>query len=233
MVSRQVDESMAHKPKAKGKGTAASSEAGKVRATRAAAPSAAARSKTKSGAGSKAASKSQAVKSRLKGAKTVAAVVKSKTVAKASTAKAAKAKPSVKVEKPTVAARPVAVSKSLPIKTRKPKTPLLAAKEAKFALGQVVKHRIYAFRGVVFDIDPVFSNTEDWWLAIPADVRPRKDQPFYHLLAENDETEYIAYVSEQNLIADTSGQPLRHPQLQELFVEDDEGRLRAVFMQPN
>ena len=104
---------------------------------------------------------------------------------------------------------------------------------AKFALGQVVRHRIYAFRGVVFDIDPVFNNTEDWWLAIPAEIRPRKDQPFYHLLAENDETEYIAYVSEQNLLPDESGVPLRHPQLGEFFVEDDDGRLRAVFMQPN
>ena len=104
---------------------------------------------------------------------------------------------------------------------------------AKFSLGQVVRHRIYAFRGVVFDIDPVFSNTEDWWLAIPAEIRPVKDQPFYHLLAENEETEYIAYVSEQNLLADDSGLPLRHPQITDFFIEDDEGRLRAVFMQPN
>ena len=71
---------------------------------------------------------------------------------------------------------------------------------AKYRIGQVVKHRIYPFRGVVFDIDPVFDNTEEWWQSIPADVRPRKDQPFYHLFAENAETEYIAYVSEQNLL---------------------------------
>jgi len=116
---------------------------------------------------------------------------------------------------------------------RKKKPQASAVRTAKFALGQVVRHRLYAFRGVVFDIDPVFSNTEDWWLAIPAEIRPVKDQPFYHLLAENDETEYIAYVSEQNLLADDSGAPLRHPQLGEFFVEDDEGRLRAVFMQPN
>jgi heat shock protein HspQ len=104
-----------------------------------------------------------------------------------------------------------------------------AMRKAKFALGQVVRHRVYAFRGVVFDIDPVFNNTEDWWLSIPAEIRPIKDQPFYHLLAENAETEYIAYVSEQNLLADNSGEPLRHPQLGDYFVEDEDGRYRAVF----
>jgi heat shock protein HspQ len=82
---------------------------------------------------------------------------------------------------------------------------------AKYKLGDVVKHRVFPFRGVVFDIDPVFNNTEEWWLAIPENVRPHKDQPFYHLFAENGESEYIAYVSEQNLLPDTSGEPVRHP----------------------
>jgi len=85
---------------------------------------------------------------------------------------------------------------------------------AKYKIGQVVKHRVYPFRGVVFDIDPEFDNTEEWWESIPADVRPRKDQPFYHLFAENAESEYIAYVSEQNLLPDTSDKPLRHPQVE-------------------
>ena len=71
-------------------------------------------------------------------------------------------------------------------------------RNAKYTVGQIVKHRIYPFRGVIFDIDPVFNNTEEWWQAIPAEIRPRKDQPFYHLFAENSETEYVAYVSEQN-----------------------------------
>jgi len=79
------------------------------------------------------------------------------------------------------------------------------ARDAKFHLGQVVRHRLYPFRGVIFDVDPVFANTEEWWQAIPAEIRPHKDQPFYHLFAENEETEYVAYVSEQNLLADTSG----------------------------
>ena len=104
-------------------------------------------------------------------------------------------------------------------------------KRAKFSVGQVVRHRFYPFRGVVFDIDPEFANTEEWWESIPSDIRPSKNQPFYHLLAENDETEYIAYVSEQNLLPDESGNPLRHPQISELFVEDDDGHLRAVFLQ--
>jgi len=116
---------------------------------------------------------------------------------------------------------------------KKAATPPLSIRRAKYAVGQVVRHRVYEFRGVVFDIDPVFNNTEDWWLSIPAEVRPVKDQPFYHLLAENSETEYIAYVSEQNLLPDESGEPLRHPQLGDYFVEDENGRYRAVFIQPH
>ncbi len=96
---------------------------------------------------------------------------------------------------------------------------------ARFTIGDVVKHRIYPFRGVVFDVDPVFNNTDEWWEAIPADVRPHKDQPFYHLLAENEETEYVAYVSEQNLLPDDSDQPLRNPQIAEFFHEGPDGHL--------
>lgn len=97
-------------------------------------------------------------------------------------------------------------------------------KTAKFAIGQVVRHRLFPFRGVVFDVDPQFNNTEEWYQAIPKEVRPRKDQPFYHLLAENSETEYIAYVSEQNLLEDASGEPVRHPQLGEMFDRRPDGK---------
>ena len=97
---------------------------------------------------------------------------------------------------------------------------------AKFGLGAVVRHRIYPFRGIVFDIDPVFDNTEEWWLAIPEEVRPRKDQPFYHLLAENAESEYVAYVSEQNLLPDTSGEALRHTGIAEVFERGADGHYR-------
>jgi heat shock protein HspQ len=94
-------------------------------------------------------------------------------------------------------------------------------REARFRIGQVVRHRIHPFRGVIFDVDPVFANTEEWWLAIPEAVRPRKDQPYYHLLAENAESTYVAYVSEQNLLPDGEHGPVQHPQVRALF-----GRLR-------
>ncbi|KZL17549.1 Heat shock protein HspQ [Pseudovibrio axinellae] len=96
-------------------------------------------------------------------------------------------------------------------------------KTAKFRIGQVVRHRLYPFRGIVFDVDPTFDNTDEWWESIPEDARPNKDQPFYHLLAENAESEYIAYVSEQNLETDDSGEPVRHPQVEELFDETMDG----------
>jgi heat shock protein HspQ len=99
-------------------------------------------------------------------------------------------------------------------------------REAKFQIGQVVKHRLFAFRGVIFDIDPEFNNTEEWWLSIPAEARPRKDQPFYHLFAENAETEYIAYVSEQNLLPDESGKPIRHPEVASFFDKRPDGAYR-------
>ena len=93
----------------------------------------------------------------------------------------------------------------------------MSTRLAKFAIGQVVRHRIFAFRGVIFDVDPEFANTEEWWLSIPEHVRPRKDQPFYHLLAENDQGSYNAYVSEQNLLPDDSGEAVGHPHTQLIF----------------
>lgn len=97
---------------------------------------------------------------------------------------------------------------------------------ARFFIGQIVRHRIYPFRGVIFDVDPIFDNTEEWYQAIPEDIRPRKDQPFYHLFAENEETEYVAYCSEQNLVPDDSGQPVRHPQIGEMFDGPVDGAYR-------
>ena len=88
---------------------------------------------------------------------------------------------------------------------------------AKFAIGQVVRHRVFPFRGVIFDVDPQFANSEEWWNAIPEDIRPRRDQPFYHLLAENGESTYVAYVSEQNLLADETGEPVGHPHTALIF----------------
>lgn len=103
--------------------------------------------------------------------------------------------------------------------------------QAKFTIGQVVKHRFFSFRGIIYDVDPEFANTQEWWESIPEEIRPAKEQPYYHLLAENDETEYVAYVSEQNLVPDYSGEPLRHPQLREMFEELETGVYR--FRQPH
>ena len=97
-------------------------------------------------------------------------------------------------------------------------------KTAKFAIGDVVQHRHFSFRGVIFDIDPTFNNTDEWWQSIPEEVRPVKDQPFYHLLAENERTTYVAYVSEQNLLPDGTGQPCRHPEIKSHFSNFENGR---------
>ena len=97
---------------------------------------------------------------------------------------------------------------------------------AKYRIGQIVRHRHFPFRGVIFDVDPVFASTEEWWLAIPEEIRPVKDQPFYHLLAENADSTYVAYVSEQNLVPDDSGQPVGHPQATLIFESFREGQYK-------
>lgn len=94
---------------------------------------------------------------------------------------------------------------------------------AKYRLGQVVRHRHHPFRGVIFDVDPSFANTEEWYESIPEDARPAKDQPFYHLYAETEATYYVAYVSEQNLVPDASGEPVEHPDLPESFGAFEDG----------
>jgi heat shock protein HspQ len=101
-----------------------------------------------------------------------------------------------------------------------------AISHACFAIGDVVRHRVFDFRGVIFDVDPVFANSEEWYQAIPEDIRPRKDQPFYHLLAENGETSYTAYVSQQNLVADESEEPVDHPGISGIFEPFAQGRYR-------
>ena len=97
---------------------------------------------------------------------------------------------------------------------------------ARFAIGDVVRHRNFDFRGVIFDIDPVFANTEEWYEQIPEEMRPRRDQPFYHLLAENEDSAYVAYVSQQNLLIDKEGGPIDHPNVPQLFERFDAGHYR-------
>jgi len=97
---------------------------------------------------------------------------------------------------------------------------------ARFGIGDVVRHKLHHFRGVIFDIDPVFANSEEWYEAIPKDLRPNREQPYYHLLAENDENTYVAYVSQQNLVGDGEGGPIDHPSVEQLFEDFRGGRYR-------
>ena len=97
---------------------------------------------------------------------------------------------------------------------------------ARFGIGEVVRHRMLDFRGVIFDVDPVFANSEEWYQAIPAEIRPAKDQPFYHLLADNGEGSYVAYVSQQNLVADEDDEPIDHPAIANLFEAFEPGRYK-------
>ena len=102
-------------------------------------------------------------------------------------------------------------------------------RSAKFGIGDVVRHKFFPFRGVIFDVDPRFANTEEWYDAIPEEARPSKEQPFYHLLAENDQSYYVAYVSEQNLLPDETGEPVGHPDLPDLFGDFEDGRYPLQF----
>lgn len=105
----------------------------------------------------------------------------------------------------------------------------MAATQAKYHLGQVVRHKKYPFRGVIFDVDPTFDNTDEWYEAIPEGSRPIKEQPFYHLLAENEQSFYVAYVSEQNLMVDASGEPVGHPDIPDLFGPFENGQYPLYF----
>lgn len=105
-----------------------------------------------------------------------------------------------------------------------PPTKAPAIAQAKFSVGAVVRHRLFDFRGVVFDIDPVFDNSDEWYEAIPPEIRPSKDQPFYHLFAESDDGSYVAYVSQQNLVGDGASGPVNHPAIADMFLEYTDGR---------
>ncbi|WND02438.1 heat shock protein HspQ [Temperatibacter marinus] len=101
---------------------------------------------------------------------------------------------------------------------------IIVTDKALFSIGQIVKHRLFDFRGVIVDVDPEFDNTEEWWLSIPEEIRPVKEQPFYHLLAENEDSSYEAYVSQQNLLADTTDEPIYHPEVSTLFGVLEQGK---------
>lgn len=142
-----------------------------------------------------------------------------------------------KVEKPTLVLKPENQIKPPTPEKPRPAPKLLLDKpvgglgaqnkslfrETKFKLGARVKHRLYPFRGVIYDVDPVFSSSEEWYNSLPEETRPRKDQPFYHLLAENEQSHYEAYVAEQNLVPDESDDPMEHPDIREIFDENEKG----------
>jgi len=117
-----------------------------------------------------------------------------------------------------------------PLERSAPVTAKIDMPLARFAIGDVVRHRLFDFRGVIFDVDPVFANSDEWYEAIPESLRPRKDQPFYHLLAENAESAYVAYVSQQNLVRDETDEPVDHPAIPDMFEPLEGGRyqLRPV-----
>ena len=116
-----------------------------------------------------------------------------------------------------------------PIPPKAVTAPLI--ERARFAPGDIVRHRMFDFRGVIFDVDPVFANSDEWYEAIPEDIRPAKEQPYYHLLAENDDSSYIAYVSQQNLVVDPDGGPIDHPQVEVMFDGLGVGRFRVRAIQ--
>jgi len=105
-------------------------------------------------------------------------------------------------------------------------TPKIEMPSARFAIGEVVRHRLFDFRGVIFDVDPFFANSDEWYEAIPEALRPSKDQPFYHLLAESAESSYVAYVSQQNLVVDENDDPVEHPAISTMFERVEGGRYR-------
>src|SRR3954466_8616623 len=111
-----------------------------------------------------------------------------------------------------------------PFERSHPMAPDIQMPLARFGIGDVVRHRIFDFRGVIFDVDPVFANSEEWYDAIPEALRPSKDQPFYHLLAENAESTYVAYVSQQNLLPDDTEEPVDHPAIATMFDGLEDGR---------
>ena len=105
----------------------------------------------------------------------------------------------------------------------------MSTRNDKFSIGDIVKHKHFDFRGVIYDVDFEFNNSEEWYESIPKKVRPKKDQPFYHLLAENEDITYEAYVSEQNLLIYDSEEPIKLPLINEIF----SGRKGSSYFKPS
>ena len=93
--------------------------------------------------------------------------------------------------------------------------------QAKFAIGALVQHHRFGYRGVIYDVDASFQGSEQWYDRV-ARSRPPKDAPWYHVLPHD--AAHTTYVAERHLESDASDAPIRHPRLDELFVAFREGR---------
>lgn len=97
--------------------------------------------------------------------------------------------------------------------------------EARFAIGDLVHHKLFDYRGVVYDVDPQFALSEEWYETV-ARSRPPKDEPWYRVLVHNAINE--TYVAERNLEPDGVADPVSHPLIDALFVGFIDGRYIAA-----
>ena len=97
----------------------------------------------------------------------------------------------------------------------------MSQSRARFAVGELVHHRLFDYRGVVFDVDPTFQGDDEWYEQV-ARSRPPRDRPWYHVLPHG--ASHTTYVAERNLEPDEVGSAVEHPLVAELFDELREGR---------
>lgn len=92
--------------------------------------------------------------------------------------------------------------------------------KARFFVGQVVHHKLFDYRGIIYDVDAVYSGTEEWYEQV-ARSRPPKERPWYHVLVDGET--HTTYVAERNLEPDPDETPIDHPLFGDLFRRSDEG----------
>ena len=99
----------------------------------------------------------------------------------------------------------------------------MSTSRARFQVGQPVSHKIFDYRGVIFDVDATFQSTDEWYDTM-ARTRPPKDEPWYHVFVHD--AEHTTYVAERNLEPDLTGEPIKHPALTQIFDELKDGIYR-------
>ncbi|MGH7930242.1 MAG: heat shock protein HspQ [Candidatus Binatia bacterium] len=87
-------------------------------------------------------------------------------------------------------------------------------RKAAFSIGQIVHHKLFGYRGVIFDVDPQFLGTDEWYETV-AGSRPPRNRPWYHVLVDGQPAQ--TYVAERNLEPDESREPVEHPLLDHYF----------------